>query len=178
MKVMLRAIEPPIWRRFQVPGDIRLSELHRVLQAVMGWTDSHRYKFEIEGVDYGPPDAEPTWGNRNDRKTRLDKVATVAGTAMTYHYDFGGGWEHAIVVEAILPAQAGANYPICLVGEHACPPEDCGGQPGYGRLLSAFRGPDHPQRRALLEPFRGTFNPDAFDLAAINRRLTQLPSPT
>jgi pRiA4b ORF-3-like protein len=178
LKVTLRAVAPPIWRRFQVRGDVRLSELHRVLQAVMGWTESHRYKFEIAGVDYGPPDAEATWGNRNDRKARLDKVANSAGAAITYHYDFANGWEHAIVVEAIRPAEPGVDCPICMIGEYACPPEDCGGRPGYGRLLSAFREPDRPQHYAILKRFSGTFDPDAFDLAAINRRLVQLPSPT
>lgn len=174
MKVTLRAISPTIWQRFQVHGHVRLSELHRTLQAVMGWTESHRYKFEIAGTDYGPPDAELLWGNRNDRKARLDKVASAPGTAITYHYDFSGGWEHEIVVEAILAPEPGVSHPVCIVGEHACPPEDCGGRPGYGLLLGALRKLDHPEHDSMVERFGEDFDPDAFDLDAVNRRLMRL----
>lgn len=36
IKVTLQDIQPLIWRRIQVPADIRLGKFHRVLQATMG----------------------------------------------------------------------------------------------------------------------------------------------
>lgn len=50
IKVTLRDSKPPIWRRIQVPGDINLGKLHRILQVVMGWTDSHLHQFIAGGV--------------------------------------------------------------------------------------------------------------------------------
>jgi Plasmid pRiA4b ORF-3-like protein len=42
LKVQLREVRPPVWRRVLVPGEMSLAELHEVLQVAMGWTDSHR----------------------------------------------------------------------------------------------------------------------------------------
>ena len=46
IKVTLRGIKPPIWRRLRVPGNIRLVRLHEVLQIAMGWSNSHLHLFE------------------------------------------------------------------------------------------------------------------------------------
>ena len=37
LKVTLRGIRPPVWRRLLVPGRITLGGLHHVIQAAMGW---------------------------------------------------------------------------------------------------------------------------------------------
>lgn len=50
-------------------------------------------------------------------------------------YDFGNSWQHDIVLEAIMPAPAKGQYPRCVTGSGACPPEDCGGLPGYAHLI-------------------------------------------
>ena len=36
-----------MWRRVLVPGEVRLSKLHDVFQAAMGWTNSHLHSFTI-----------------------------------------------------------------------------------------------------------------------------------
>ncbi len=53
-----------------------------------------------------------------------------------YTYDFGDDWCHEIVLEKILPAENKTKYPICIGGKRACPPEDCGGFPGYLEICS------------------------------------------
>jgi hypothetical protein len=42
-----------------------------------------------------------------------------------YEYDFGDSWEHDVVLEKIVTSDGG-EYPRCLTGKRACPPEDCG----------------------------------------------------
>src|SRR5438034_8698682 len=56
LKITLKGIRPPIWRRVQVPGTMRLAGFHAVIQTVFGWTDSHLHQFLIDGESYGRPD--------------------------------------------------------------------------------------------------------------------------
>lgn len=140
LKVSLREIKPPIWRRVQVPGDITLAKLHRVSQIVMGWTNSHLHKFSTGGVAYAEPDPDGFLNFQSDRRVRLNNVVR-AKQKFEYEYDFGDSWEHDIVVEKTLQPEPGAFYPFCLGGGRACPPEDCGGVWGYQDFLEAIMNP-------------------------------------
>ena len=171
-KITLRGLRPLIWRRFQVPGDFKLDRLHRVIQRVMGWTDSHLHEFIVRGRHYGTPD--PEWGMRqveSERSARLCDVAPREKVRFVYVYDFGDSWEHDVLVEKIVESQPGQRYPACLAGQHACPPEDCGGYPGYIDFVAAISNPAHPEHAEMLEWVGGAFDPRAFDLAGVNRAL-------
>src|SRR6266853_3211989 len=56
LHITLKGIRPPIWRRVQVPGTLRLARFHAVIQTVFGWTDSHLHQFLISGESFGRPD--------------------------------------------------------------------------------------------------------------------------
>lgn len=43
--VTLADSAPLVWRRLSVPNTITLAKLHRVLQAAIGWADSHLHRF-------------------------------------------------------------------------------------------------------------------------------------
>ena len=49
MKITLKDVKPPIWRRIQAKSDITLKVLHRIIQEVMGWEDAHLHQFNIFG---------------------------------------------------------------------------------------------------------------------------------
>ena len=68
----------------------------------------------------------------DEGRFRLGDVLPAAGSKMRWDYDFGDGWEHNVVVEAIGKPESSVDYPVCLAGRRACPPEDCGG-PGVMR---------------------------------------------
>ena len=90
--VILAGVEPPIWRRVQVPSDITFSELHDVLQSAMGWFGYHLHRFVIENVCYGEPDPDEIdldEGLVDERRVRLDKVVGEEGRKFLYEYDFG-----------------------------------------------------------------------------------------
>lgn len=176
IKVTLKDIRPSIWRRFQVPSRITLSKLHRILQVVMGWSNYHLHQFIVGGVYYGEPDPDDDFGFelKIDRTAKLAQAASGAGARFISEYDFGDGWEHEIVVEKIVPPEAGVRYPICLAGKRAFPPEDCGGTPGYARFLEAIRNPEHEEHDELLQWVGGSFDPEAFDLDDINHRLRRI----
>jgi len=175
LKVTLKGSKPPIWRRIQVPGDVTLYKLHKVLQVAMGWTDSHLHQFIAHGRYYGEPD--PDFADMdvvNERRVKLSQVADREKAKFIYEYDFGDDWLHEILVEKILPPEAGASYPACLAGKRSAPPEDCGGIWGYEEFLGAIGDPKHPEHEEMLEWVGGEFDPEAFDLAAVNRELRQL----
>jgi len=169
LKVTLKNSKPPIWRRIQVNSDINLYRLHQNLQVMMGWTDSHLHQFIVHGEYYGTPD--PDFEVTNEKSIKLDRVVSEAGDKFFYEYDFGDSWEHSILVEKILQPETGVNYPICLDGKRACPPEDCGGIWAYGDLLEAIQDPAHPEHEEMLEWLGGRFDPEEFDVDMVNQRL-------
>ncbi|WP_433825844.1 plasmid pRiA4b ORF-3 family protein [Actinoplanes sp. CA-015351] len=173
LTVTLQDTEPPVWRRVLVPATIRLDRLHHVLQAVMGWTDSHMHMFVHATGSYGHPD--PELELTDERKTTLNALAKAEGDTFTYEYDFGDGWDHEIRLENLLRAEPTGRYPVCVDGARACPPEDCGGTPGYADLVKTLADPARPGHQDLLRWLGidkpGDFDPARFDPADTNRRL-------
>lgn len=160
LRAELRELQPPIWRRLAVSDQTSLAGLHRILQVAFGWQDYHQHQFE------GPK------GRLSGRST-LAEVLSRPGDRILYEYDFGDGWQHDIALEASLDAPAPA--PACLAGERSAPPEDSGGVPGYENLLQVLGDPTHPEHADMRE-WAGDFDPERFDLAAINLRLASLRS--
>jgi hypothetical protein len=169
LKVTLRGIRPPIWRRIQVLSDIALSRLHTILQVVMGWTDSHLHQFLASGTYYGTPDPELGIERQNERRVRLNEVLRRPKDRMEYEYDFGDGWEHDIVLERTMSPVPKGRYPIVVAGKRACPPDDVGGIGGYYDFLDAIKDPKHPDHHDMMEWCGGSFDPEAFDVQEINR---------
>jgi hypothetical protein len=169
LKIRLLEIEPPIWRQFEVTGSVTLSALHLILQNVMGWEHAHLYLFHVNGKAYEPPELE---GRGHDaRRVRLEQLDLSPGDTFDYIYDMGDDWQHELLVEGVAKAEPRRTYPSCLAGARACPPEDCGGIPGYANLLDGLAHPRDPEAREILEWVGPGYDPDAFDLRATNRAL-------
>ena len=173
LKVVLREIQPPIWRRIQVWEDATLAHLHRILQIVLGWEDCHLHEFVIGRRVYSVPDPEDDLYERkviDERRVRLREVVPPVGTAFEYLYDFGDSWRHDLLLEAILLPEPGALYPRCIAGGRHAPPEDVGGSSGYEDYLEAMADPEHEEHENMLQ-WRGPFDPELFSLAAVNPQL-------
>jgi hypothetical protein len=174
LTIALRAIRPPISRRFQVPASTTLDRLHLMVQRVMGWENYHLHEFVVGGRRYGTSARE--WKEfeddvLNERRFTLADIAPAVGTEIEYTYDFGDGWQHDIRVEKILSPAPGQHYPVCLAGARACPPEDCGGYPGYTDLVKAMADPRHARRRELIEWLGEPFESERFSAEAVSRDL-------
>ncbi len=129
---------PTIWRRLLVPGEIKLSKLHPIFQAAMGWEDYHLHVFEIDGKRYGMPDAEWENDDIDGAGRRCSPMVISDRSRFFYEYDFGDTWGHEVVVESIEPVPLVLKFATCIDGQRACPPEDCGGTGGYGEFLEAI----------------------------------------
>jgi hypothetical protein len=72
-RLSLEGIQPAVWRRVQVPADFTLAQLHRVIQAAMGWLDYHLHEFTVSGHTYGVLDPDYDGGREvvDDRTVRL-----------------------------------------------------------------------------------------------------------
>lgn len=165
-KITLLDIQPAIWRRIQVP-DCTLVDLHVYVQAAFGWENYHLHQFEIDGVRYSQPAPDgDDFGMDFEDETDVLLSNLLAKSSRKarwiYEYDFGDGWRHEILFEGFPPIDPKAKIPLCLEGERACPPEDCGGPWGYGDYLAAIADSENEQHEELLE-WRGPFDPEAFD---------------
>ena len=171
IKVTLKGIRPPIWRRLLVPDSLKLPEFHRVLQYAMGWQNIHLHHFTVGSQGYGIPDFVEPDDTLNERRYKIGDLLTAEKETLLYEYDFGDGWQHQVVLEKILPFDKTIELPRCLQGRRACPPEDIGGPRSYVEFLAAINDPEHPEHEELLDWVGEEFDPEAFDAIAINQTL-------
>jgi hypothetical protein len=60
---------------------------------------------------------------------------------------------HTVKLEGYMHREKGLKYPLCIDGERACPPEDCGGISGYYNVLRTLNDPedeDHDDMRTWV----------------------------
>jgi len=157
IKVTLVGTRPPVWRRFLVERDVTLDQLHRTLQTVMGWTNSHLHQFVFQK-------------QKQSERTKLADLIAAPGMTLFYEYDFGDGWQHELRLEEILIGDASFQQ-VCVAGARACPPEDCGGPHGYAELLEAVRDAAHPEHDSALNWLGEHFDSEHFAVVEINQKL-------
>jgi hypothetical protein len=179
IRIELAGTDPLIWRRVDVPLDLRLRRVHEVIQAVFDWHDAHLHQFEIAGRLYGLPEVmgEELAGTRlhSDRNVKLGDVLARGAREFLYTYDFGDDWEHDIIVEMTFAPEADTEYPVLVDGERRAPPEDVGGPPGFAEFLAAVEDEDHPDHEELLE-WVGVepFDPEDLQLDKVEAMLTRI----
>jgi len=153
IKISLEYIKPQIWRRLLIDG--------------------HLHEFEIHKSRYGSANPDYLSDVEDEDDFNLDELAK-AGDKLFYEYDFGDGWRHLLKIEKVLPAKKDTFYPVCTDGKRACPPEDCGGFPGYMGLLEALKNPDEDDNVELIEWVGEDYDPEKFALDEVNQGLKRL----
>jgi hypothetical protein len=155
-----------------IPDNFTLGDLHIAIQIAMGWRGEHLHQFRIGGVEFSDVLDDEMDDTEDENTVLLCSFVDHPKQKFTYEYDFGDDWEHEIVVEKMLPMDPQATYPACLAGLRACPPEDCGGVPGYYDMLETLSGPNNTQdRENLLDWLGEEYDPEAFDLDLVNKQL-------
>jgi hypothetical protein len=172
IKVTLRGIHPPIWRRVQVTSDTLLWGFHGILQAVIGWEDDRPHRFLINGTYYGEPGRSPSGVEIVDEESvRLSEVIKDEGDKFIYQYGSGIGWNHEILIGKLLTCKPGQRYPICLCGKRACPPEDFTGPWEYREFLKTLKDPSRSGDKDGPGRVERDFDPETFDQESVNKRL-------
>jgi hypothetical protein len=168
LRVEMRDVAPPVVRVIDVPASSTLPEVHELLQSALGWTDSHLHQFVAGDVRFGTPDMDNELDEVDERSARLSDLPQ----RFVYRYDFGDGWVHDVA-----KLGPGAAEPGCVGGEGMCPPEDCGGPPGFEHLIDVLANPEHPEH-ADIKKWTGDqlvpFNRDAVD-ETVRRTVGEVP---
>ena len=177
LKVNLKDVRPAIWRRIEVPASYTCWDLHVAIQDAMGWFDSHLHVFRMANPQTGDLDQigipDPD-GFEDDPivlegwRVPVARYLQKVGDRAEYEYDFGDGWEHEVLLEAVTSRQPETKYPRCIAGARACPPEDCGGPSGYAELLKTIADPAHPERENQPAWPGGPFEPEVFDCREVH----------
>jgi len=193
LKIVLDETQPEIWRRFQVPAYITLSDLHEIIQIIMGWENCHHHQFVIKKTSYRSGQENGHFSvdsifselsltrssvhdEKDENKYRAIDLITKEKSAFQYEYDFGDSWQHTIILEKIIPMENEMTYAVCLEGELACPPEDCGSIPGYYNLIEILKDKEHEEYEAKKD-WAGDYDYNYFDLRQINSELRQIKIP-
>jgi hypothetical protein len=175
IKITLKNIDPPIWRRVLVPDTLTLFDLHHIIQVAMGWDNSHLHAFDIQKQRYSDS-CEDEWDDvKDETKTRLSNIL-LPKMKFTYEYDYGDSWYHELRVEKKLDEDARSET-FCLGGERACPPEDCGGVYGYSDMLKTLAHPKTKACKELREWLGSEYDPEEFDIGAVNAQLLKFMAP-
>lgn len=169
--IQLMGSKPLIWRRFKVSDSYRLDRFHQVIQIVMGWHNAHLHEFRIKERQFGMlmgdgfdfPEVE------DETTIFLKDLPLQQGDIFSYLYDFGDSWEHLIKLDEITTEKL--ELPICIEGERACPPEDCGGILGYSDMLEILSKPSNPEYESWIEWLPENFNPTKLPKSSINSEL-------
>jgi hypothetical protein len=175
-KIELPEILPLIWRRILVPSDYNFWDLHVAIQDSMGWLDYHLHHFEIKGKgkksedNIGIPDFEqlgemkevfPGW------EIPVLNYFNDLGVTSRYLYDYGDSWWHTVQLEGYLFREKKGKYPICIDGERACPPEDCGGERGYYEMLKTLSDSENEGYEEMKTWVGKNWNAEKFDKKAV-----------
>jgi hypothetical protein len=166
-------VEPRVARCIDVPADIRLDDLHFVLQIAIGWQNGHPFEFRT---------GDKVWG-LCDRDTESNPLpahaATLAdilacGPSFKYDYVLGEDWEHTVTLVSRASAQRGVSYPHLISAEGRCPPADIGGPIGYETYLASIADPKSANHADMLDFDAPDFDPHAVDEAALRANLASL----
>lgn len=188
LKVTLKNVKPPVWRRLLLSASATFWELHLAIQDSFGWADYHLHEFYLgspydrkaQNIKIPYPDDDDFWDNG---KEALDESITLLADHLsekqpkaTYIYDFGDNWEHQIVLEKELAFDPKKKYPQVIDGKRACPWEDSGGPWGYEDKIKIIKNKRHKEHKEIME-WVGIENINELDLESFDPKTVIFRNP-
>ena len=180
-EVHILGIEPKISCTLELPVTLNLAQLHEVLQAAFGWTDSHLHQFNIGGLIYGAPEFDED-GLSDSRIFQATEVRMIDlhfpydpeedRLTILYEYDFCDSWLHLLSLARAV-REEDAMYPRCIAATRSGPPEDVGGPSGYADFLEGWIDPDHEEHEALRRWVGRKFHPEICNVDVIIKSIAK-----
>lgn len=173
LHIKLSGIKPPIWREVEVPSNLTLSSLASVILLAMGWNEDHLHQFIVgqgrKAIYYATSIHEieadsANFESRDGRKYSIGDLLKCKGGSVTFEYDYGDSWLHTVTLTASEEYGNGKKEVNLLAGERACPPEDCGGFPGYQHLCQLMKKPNSSEAQEQIEWLGFRYDPERFPL--------------
>lgn len=180
VRIELNGFLPKIWRGVDVPLDATLEDLHRIIQAAMGWRDYHLYEFMGGGRSYGECSGKGDVGQEaiDAGSIRLRELVARGINHFSYTYDFGDDWEHSVSFGVVRAGKAKIDYPAFVDGAGRCPPEDSGGHYRYMEFLEAILDPSHKHHEKTKawhrDCYSKDFDPDDIEVEQVRAALARL----
>ena len=185
LKITLEGIsKPPVWRQILIRENASFEMLHYAIQVSFGLYNAHLWEFapkpfstpkigpELEDLYLGIEPGDTHIASQ----TPLSSYFKRPKDQFYYVYDMGDSWTHKIVLKKIEDEET--SFPTCVAGKGACPPEDCGGIPGYYMLVEALNNPKHPDHGHMMEWMEmepgESWNVDAFDLIGTQAEIKEI----
>jgi hypothetical protein len=174
LRLVITGTQPRVWRRLLVKETMWLSRLHDSIQIAFDWFDYQTHVFALDDLKFGNPVKRDDVIVEDDRDVTLADLNLVHRDRLAYEYQIGEGWHVDIRVEKAAPAGKGVSYPLCVAGERAGPPEDCGGLEAFHDMLACLKEPASDLGREWLGWLGPEYDPNACDLDKANRALRKL----
>ena len=173
LAVEIDDVTPRVVRSIEVPIDIRLDDLHFVLQIAIGWQNGHPFEFRIGDTVWGLHDRE---AETNPLPAEQATLGDILALGDTFHYDYvlGEDWEHSVTLQSKGPARAGVRYPHLVSAAGRCPPADIGGPVGYETYLQSIADPNSVNHEDMLDFDAPDFDPHVVDEATLRSNLAEL----
>ena len=174
IRLTVGGCQPRIWRQLLVRESMWISRLHDSIQVMFDWFDYQTHAFVFDELRFGNPVKRDEVMVEDDRDVMLADVDLSTRERFVYRYDFGEGWQVDIRVEKQGTVEKGVRYPVCLQGERAGPPEDCGGLEAFHDMLACLGEPETDLGREWREWVGPDYDPSVCDLERINKALRRL----
>ncbi len=155
--------------------------MHKAIQESFGWQDYHLWELRLPTFNGAPIAGIPTdedFGRPTPDARDVKLSSYFTGKNVTewceYLYDFGDNWCHDVKLIRVVSDKESFKQRL-LAGERACPPEDCGGLPGYERMVHFTQtGVDIDENDPEgLRTWLGGWRPDAFDFEAAKAKFNR-----
>lgn len=172
LRLEITGLSPAVWRVIDVQDNIILTDLHKILQATMGWRNEYPACFAA------PAGVHPIgeWPGASGELAPRTLAELLENPRREFFYDYEPDepWRVVCRLESERPRGGGGEQlPCCVDGARSAPPDGVGGREGYADFLRMLDDPDvdEDELEDMLEWAGGDFDPAVFDLAAVNRRL-------
>lgn len=174
--VNLMGTEPEVYRDIEVPSNLKLTSLAGVILVAMGWDEDHLHQFVKLGKKqqfYATSLQEIDRmmdGSLDGSEYCIGDLLTRVGSKIAFEYDYGDSWIHSLTLTAREKPNGELKVKL-LDGKRACPPDDCGGIPGYMYLCEVMKDMTSEDAMERIEWLGSKYDPEFFPLESAKSKV-------